>query len=676
MVRFVLFPLLGQIVAASFLSFMLFRSDDAAIGLRVATWNIGSVNRNPFEYYFDDIDKVSGIDAELYHLAMEKMQGALLGTLSDPSQRRPPTFGEIITEDMEEKLFELMELEFDRSKVNVVRERFWRARWRNSTIQDFFADKSISMKRLTSLPDRRTAAVTMSPAETVELDSSWPQHGHMIMENVNVREFFKRFQVIQVDADGSCLYHSIVNLLRQGNITKYTSTSLRRLAAKQVRSHPEIYAGFIDESIEEFTASIESSHRWGGEIEIHAISDALQLRIEVFDEDRRLVNGIDQRSFRKVSYGPVESSVRIALLRSNGNHFDALRRRPSKVDRPAMTTCHHNIFNSMTEWLETWVSFMFVEPKAAALIGPLNAGKYPMLTAEEVQLGRPLQLFFLGLFDAALVHTSLSTPGLDVRELGHLRLAICDNIVSQKSAATIDIIAHDLSGCDVVGLQEVNQDLLRRIRSSHGIVQNFHIRVPENAGGNSQISLLLLRKTLFSDKENVTFVVFEDADCRDYLVPGDIHAVMAFTDVTGPLLLASFHGDTGGRSTLPVLIRAKQLSDQTNASFIGMIDANAHADARGGKLSIDLMDTFLQNHDMRSCWPEPTPTTYNTRTLLQPQIYKADTTDRHPKDHIVIFGANAQFNSGKRLPEELMHRIPSGIFPSDHAIVVVDIDFE
>ena len=79
----------------------------------------------------------------------------------------------------------------------------------------------------------------------------------------------------------------------------------------------------------------------------------------------------------------------------------------------------------MTEWLETWASFMFVEPKAAALIGPLNAGKYPMLTAEEVQLGGPLQLFFLALFDAALIHTSLSTPGLDARTspsaVGHLR---------------------------------------------------------------------------------------------------------------------------------------------------------------------------------------------------------------------------------------------------------------
>ena len=113
---------------------------------------------------------------------------------------------------------------------------------------------------------------------------------------------------------------------------------------------------------------------------------------------------------------------------------------------------------------------------------------------------------------------------------------------------------------------------------------------------------------------------------------------MAFTDVTGPLLLASFHGDTGGRSTLPVLIQAKQLSDETNASFIGMIDANAHADARGGKLSIDLMDTFLQNHDMRSCWREPTPT-FNTRTLLQPQIYKADTTDTIPR---IILSSLAQ----------------------------------
>ena len=73
MVQFALFPLLGRIVAASFLSLMLFRSDDAAIGLKVATSNIGSVNRNPFEYYFDDIDKVD-IDKDLYHLAMEKIR--------------------------------------------------------------------------------------------------------------------------------------------------------------------------------------------------------------------------------------------------------------------------------------------------------------------------------------------------------------------------------------------------------------------------------------------------------------------------------------------------------------------------------------------------------------------------------------------------------------------------
>ena len=166
-------------------------------------------------------------------------------------------------------------------------------------------------------------------------------------------------------------------------------------------------------------------------------------------------------------------------------------------------------------------------------------------------------------------------------------------------------------------------------------------------------------------------MVFEDDNCRDYLVPGDIHAVMAFTDVTGPFCLLRFM-ETRRAVYAARLDSGKQLSDETNASFIGMIDANAHADARGGKLSIDLMDTFLQNHDMRSCWREPTPTTFK-RTLCSHRFTRL--TQRTAIPRIILSScAKAQFNSGKRLPEEPMHRIPSGIFPSDHAIVVVDID--
>ena len=193
------------------------------------------------------------------------------------------------------------------------------------------------MKRLTSLPDRRTAAVTMSPAESVELDSSWPRrwppdYGECQCERV--------FQTLP-DHPSGCrwvlLYHSIVNF--SAKVTLQSIPAHRwRLATKQVRSHPEIYAGFIMKALKNLRhplkAAIDGAAKSKFVPSAMRCSYALKFSMRINDWSMESISVL----FKGLA-GPVESTMRIALLRSNGNHFDALRRRPSKVDRPAMTTC-------------------------------------------------------------------------------------------------------------------------------------------------------------------------------------------------------------------------------------------------------------------------------------------------------------------------------------------------
>merc|ERR1712224_527334 len=100
-------------------------------------------------------------------------------------------------------------------------------------------------------------------------------------------------------------------------------------------------------------------------------------------------------------------------------------------------------------------------------------------------------------------------------------------------------------------------------------------------------------------------------------------------DVTGKrYLLASFHGDTNGLATIPVVEAVAKQARNEEASLLFGLDANAYkGPQRDGYLFVeDFFDTF-DGLGYGSLFGDPRKNTYittcNARTHLQPQLNKA-----------------------------------------------------
>lgn len=132
-------------------------------------------------------------------------------------------------------------------------------------------------------------------------------------------------------------------------------------------------------------------------------------------------------------------------------------------------------------------------------------------------------------------------------------------------------------------------------------------------------------------------------------------------------VVASFHGDTNGLMTIPVvdaLDKLMILKDVDEAAeceggkpwlapppplLIVGLDANTYVDHVPGKrLGVREFSDHIARREMATCWGVCDPrvhTTFNARTYLQPQLNKAvrmaerassDMTDKNPKDHILF----------------------------------------
>lgn len=140
-------------------------------------------------------------------------------------------------------------------------------------------------------------------------------------------------------------------------------------------------------------------------------------------------------------------------------------------------------------------------------------------------------------------------------------------------------------------------------------------------------------------------------------------------------VLASFHGDTNGLATVPVIDAVDKhmrltVVDEAEAAgspaaapppplLVFGIDANTHATHDQGKQQgVVEFARHLSSLRLATCWGAVDPrvhTTYNARTFLQPQLNKAvrmaecaasPLTDRNPKDHVVFSSCRATPGSG------------------------------
>merc|ERR1719253_607194 len=163
------------------------------------------------------------------------------------------------------------------------------------------------------------------------------------------------------------------------------------------------------------------------------------------------------------------------------------------------------------------------------------------------------------------------------------------------------------------------------------------------------------------------------------IAKGDILAITA-TDRDGiPFVITSFHGDTNGLATKPVLsaiMKAMSMdSSLITHKLIFGLDANTYEKAKPGKQQdVREWGEHYVSYDLTSCWGDtPNPsnyTTFNSRTYLQPQLNKAckksdkrANGDINPKDFILFGKKISRFHAHGKITLETRSMLKEWHFP-------------
>mmetsp|Transcript_2895 Transcript_2895/g.8544 ORF Transcript_2895/g.8544 Transcript_2895/m.8544 type:complete len:597 (-) Transcript_2895:257-2047(-) len=389
------------------------------------------------------------------------------------------------------------------------------------------------------------------------------------------------------------------------------------------------------------------------------------------------------------------------------------------ANRPTVINCYSKFFVDEAGWWTQWKDFMFKHQlslangktaRPAELLGPIPRIKYPALTVEEETISKPLSIICQAAFDAILVHMLNSAAGgKHALKWQPLRKAMCDALNSKKNARTVAILsAPAYRDADVIFLQEVAGAFVQSLRvSALGSVYEIFVSSTSD-GKRDQNSAILLRKSRFDTssvrEHTAAFDAMIGKSGKDVPVaPGDVVVLSARDRVTTgkgatgvPFLLASFHGDTNGLATIPVVTAMRELArspDLADHELVFGLDANTYERGSSSKQGVLEFANAYGKLGLTSCWgdrPDPTNhTTFNARTYLQPQLNKAvklsdmdkpGVGDKNPKDFILFpqntftIAMTVKDNTGEgRYVEKMV--FPTLQFPSDHGILSTVVRF-
>jgi hypothetical protein len=238
-------------------------------------------------------------------------------------------------------------------------------------------------------------------------------------------------------------------------------------------------------------------------------------------------------------------------------------------------------------------------------------------------------------------------------------------------------------------LQEVSATFAEKTTNKR-ISQLFDVRFSSLMDSDrDQNSFILLKKGRFTDIREVTSEILSEfpSGSSTPVVAGDLFAICVTDLADGQkYLLASFHGDTNGLATKPVLsaVHSYSATKLKDHKLLFGMDANTYEVSSPDLQGVTDFAAFYTSLHLNSCYgPHPNPknyTTFHARTHLQPQLNKAvafndrdKKGDKNPKDFIIFFASDFKVihthkdNTGKRKYIENMV-FPTLSFPSDHGI--------
>ncbi len=358
------------------------------------------------------------------------------------------------------------------------------------------------------------------------------------------------------------------------------------------------------------------------------------------------------------------------------------------IYRPTVINCYDKDLASMDEWWKNWKAFIFGGPsnEIYKMFKPIKKSKYPAITTDEAAVSLPLQTLCLAIFDATLVHVM---NYLAPTEWQPLRKQLCHDLNIKKSHRTVEILENSYSDSEVIFLQEVGKAFVASANSSSRFMKDYAIHTPINADPNrDQNSLIVIRHHCFKEIKDVTLDVLGTIGGKSVPVaPGDLIVLTAQRNSDNvKYILASFHGDTNGLATKPIVqaVRDYALNTKPDHKLLFGMDANTYAHPENDQQGVTDFAEFYTQQKLNSCYgPKPDPenfTTFHARTYLQPQLNKAiayserdKKGDKNPKDFIIFFAADfivdtvAKDNTGEKKYIEGMV-FPTLNFPSDHGV--------
>lgn len=115
------------------------------------------------------------------------------------------------------------------------------------------------------------------------------------MKRIESRLTTRQLNLYEIPSDGNCMYKSIEHQLRLTRNRSVTVQELRTIAADYIRKHKDDFLPFLtstdgesllsDGEFEDYCHKIEATTTWGGQPELRAISNSLQVPIEVIQAE-------------------------------------------------------------------------------------------------------------------------------------------------------------------------------------------------------------------------------------------------------------------------------------------------------------------------------------------------------------------------------------------------------
>lgn len=144
--------------------------------------------------------------------------------------------------------------------------------------------------------------------------------------NDDIDEEFKKhleslgYFIREVGGDGNCLFRSVSEQM-EGNENNYKE--YREKCVNYIKDNKEFFAPFIedDETIDQYIDRMSKNKEWGGNLEIHALSKALEVNFYIYKEE-------DKQMFIVKNFEKPKKNV--SLTYHDGKHFNSLRKLEEK----------------------------------------------------------------------------------------------------------------------------------------------------------------------------------------------------------------------------------------------------------------------------------------------------------------------------------------------------------